>query len=184
MPSLPTTPPQVDHATEPTYAGAPVPPPAPAEPARSVEPRADAVVDPAALHLTDDAAVKRNTFPSRPGYPSGMTDLQTHLHVEAWVANTAYAKSVWVDVHVFGHDGALVRAESLPLAYTRPAGDGGDLFVLESEVYQGLVATPGSVDPRPDARLVQYRLYAEVGGRVLTDGLLHRCTLAPDSASR
>ena len=36
---------------------------------------------------------------------------------------------------------------------------------------------------RPDARRVQYRVYAELDGRVYTDGVLHECLLKPDSAS-
>jgi len=33
--------------------------------------------------------------------------------------------------------------------------------------------TPGSVQPRPEARKVQYRLYYEVNYQVFTDGILH-----------
>ena len=33
---------------------------------------------------------------------------------------------------------------------------------------------------RPDAHLVQYRLYAETGGRVVTDGLLHELAVPAD----
>ena len=135
------------------------------------------------VHLTDAVAVKQNMFTSRPGYAHSMTNMQTHLHVEAWVENTTYTKHVWVDVHVFARDDALVHAATFPLGYARPAGDGGDLFVLESTIYQGLVATPGSVELRPDARLVQYRLYGELDGQVFTDGLLHECALRADSAS-
>ena len=147
-----------------------------------VVPRLGAAVNPAVLHLTNDAAVKQNAFTSHSGYAHSMANMQTSLHVEAWVENRAYAKHVWADVHVFDHAGALVHHETLPLRYARPAGDGGDVFVLDAPLFQGMVATPGSVDVRPDARLVQYRLYAELEGRVFTDGLLHDCALRSDSA--
>jgi hypothetical protein len=156
----------------------------PIDPARSVSPRVGATVDPAMLRVTDAAAVKHNTFPSRPGHPSGMAHWQTHLHVEAWVRNATYAKSLWADVHVFGHDGALVSSETLGFVYERPAGDGGDVFRLDGAVYEGTTVTPGSATRRPDVRLVQYRLYGEFGGRVFTDGLLHECLLKADVVSQ
>jgi hypothetical protein len=157
---------------------------APIDPALAVTPRAEALVDPAVLRLSNDAAVKHNTFPSRPGYPSGSAHWQTHLHVEAWVRNTTYAKHVWADVHVFDHDGVRVAGETCAFEYARPAGDGGDVFQLDCAVYEGTTVTPGSVEPRPDVRLVQYRMYAELEGRVLTDGLLHECVLKADVVSR
>jgi hypothetical protein len=155
----------------------------PIDPAQAVSPRDGATVDRAVLRVTDDAAVKHNTFPSRSGHPSGMAHWQTHLHVEAWVRNTTFAKSVWADVHVFGHDGALVSSETCTFVYERPAGDGGDLFRLDCVVYQGATVTPGSAMPRPDVRLVQYRIYTELEGQVFTDGLLHDCLLNADVVS-
>jgi len=149
----------------------------------AVSPRAEAVVDAAVLHVKEDAAVKQNTFASRPGYPSGGAHWQTHLHVEAWVRNTTFAKHLWADVHVFAHDGALVHSETCAFAYERPAGDGGDLFQLDCVIYEGAKATPGSATPRPDVRRVQYRLYAELEGRVHTDGVLHECVLRSDVLS-
>ena len=65
----------------------------------------------------------------------------------------------------------------------RPAGDGGDLFSVDCVVFEGATATPGSTDPRPDVRLVQYRLYCELDGRVITDGILHECLLKADVIS-
>lgn len=154
-----------------------------AEPVSSVSQRSDAEVDPECVRVLQDGAVKYNTFPSRAGYPSGMANLRTHLHVEAWVRNTTFAKNVWADVHVYTHDGALAHSETLPLQYTRPAGDGGDVFTLDSALYQGARATPGSVDLRPDARVIEYRLYSQLEGRTITDGTLHTCYLKPDFAS-
>jgi hypothetical protein len=89
-----------------------------------------------------------------------------------------------VDVHVFAHDGSVVHAETLPLSFAHSAEVGGDVFVLDAEIYQGSVATPGSVDPKPDARRVHYRLYAELDGRLFTDGILHRCMLKSDAGSQ
>ena len=161
---------------------APAPPP-PSAPGESVQMRVGAQVEPAVVRTAAEAAVKHNTFPSRPGYSRAMTSLETHLHVEAWVKNTTYAKNVWLDLHVYESEAAPVHRATLPLSYARPAGDGGDVFVLDAPVYQGLVATPGSVTLRPDARIVQYRLYSELEGTLYTDGVLHRCELRPDSAS-
>jgi hypothetical protein len=156
--------------------------PLPVDPTESVGLRAGAAVEPAVLRLTSDAAVKQNLFTSRPGYAHSMAKLETHLHVEAWVRNSTYAKQLWVDVHVFADGGALVHRETLPLHYTRPAGDGGDLFVVDAPLFQGPIASPGSVERRPDVRLLEYRLYGELAGRVVTDGVLHRCVLRSDTA--
>jgi hypothetical protein len=157
---------------------------APVDPAHVVRPREGATADPGVVRVRADAAVKHNVFPSRPGHPSGRAHWQTHLHVEAWVRNTTYAKHVWADVHVFGHDGALVDRQTCACAYERPAGDGGDVFQLDGPVYEGATATPGSAEPRPDVRLVQYRLYCELDGQVFTDDALHECVLKADAVSR
>jgi hypothetical protein len=152
-------------------------------PGEFVGPRAGATADQAVLRLQEAEAVKHNTFPSRPGYPSGMAHWQTHLHAEAWVQNATGPRSVSADVRVFGHDGALVASETTPFVYERPAGDGGNLFRLDWVVYEGATATPGSVTPRPDVRRVEFRLYGEINGRIFTDGILHHCALKSDSAS-
>ena len=149
----------------------------------SVAPRSGVIVDPAVVRLSADAAVKINAFPSRSGYASGMSSMQTHLHVEAWLKNFTYAKNVWIDVHVLDDVGALLHAETLALRYARPAGDGGDFFVLDHLLYHGSVATEGSIEPRPDARTMQYYLYGEMGGRVFSDGTVHVCVVRPDYES-
>jgi hypothetical protein len=170
----------------------PAPPPSDPEPLEgyagalpspAVRLRDGVTADETAVRMLEEGAVKYNTFPSRPGYPSGRANLRTHLHVEAWVRNTGPTKHVWADVHVSTMDGGVVHTETLPLVYARPAGDGGEVFLLDRELYQGLVATPGSVSPRPDARVVQYRLYAELDGRVFSDGRVHQCYLKPDAMS-
>lgn len=144
--------------------------------------RLHALTDPAALHQTRADAVKANAFASYSGHATGMSSLQTRLHVEAWVRNASYAKAVWVDVHVLDRDATAAARETLPLRYAHAAGDGGDLFVCDALVYQGSVATQGSVEPRPDARAVEYRLYCELGGQVFTDDLVHRCELLSDAS--
>jgi hypothetical protein len=156
----------------------------PIDPTRAVSLRAGATVDAAVVRVEDAATVKHNTFSSRDGHPSGGAHWQTHLHVEAWVRNATYAKHVWADVHVFDHDGALLASQTCPLVYERPAGDGGDLFRLDRAVYEGTTVTPGSADPRPDVRLVQYRVYGELDGAVFTDGRLCEGVLNADVVSR
>ena len=130
------------------------------------------------INIVADAAVKRNVFPG----PAG-SDLQTWLTLTAWVNNIAFTKNVWVDVHVFDAADALLHSETLTLGYLEPAGGGGDLFVFDGKISQGSMATPGSVSLRPDARLVQYRLYYEVNGRVFTDAILHQHGLPEDAVS-
>jgi len=155
-------------------------------PSTPVAARDGARVDLTAVRMLEEGAVKYNTFRSRSGFPSGATNLRTHLHVEAWVRDASGQAAAWADVHVSTYDGTVVHRETLPLARTpavRGADDGGAVFVLDRELYQGFVATPGSVTPRPDARVVQYRLYAEHAGDVYTDGRVHLCYLRPDAMS-
>lgn len=149
----------------------------------SVAPRSGSIVDPAIIRLADDAAVKVNALPSRSGYSSGMSRMQTHLHVEVWLKNLTYAKNAWIDVHVLDGVGELLHAETLTLRYARPAGDGGDFFVLDHLLYYGSVATEGSVEQRPDARTVQYYVYGEMGEHLFSDGILHVCIVRPDYES-
>lgn len=151
-------------------------------PTRPVRSRDGAISDRTVVRLTGDAAVKANAFPSYAGHSRGMTNLQTELRVEAWVRNLSYVKAVWLDVHVFDRAGSLVSSETLPLRFTHAAGDGGDLFVFDGVIYQGSVTTQGSVDVRPDARALQYRLYCEQDAHVYTDGLQHWCELREDAA--
>ena len=153
------------------------------DPTRSVRPREGAVTDAGVLRLVADAAVKENAFASHAGYPSGMSNLRTRLRVQAWVRNDRYAKAVWVDVHVLARGADIIHSETVPLRHARAAGDGGDLFAVDAALYQGSVATQGSIDARPDARVVEYRLYCEQGDGVFTDGIAHRCELRADMVS-
>ncbi|MBV9880101.1 MAG: hypothetical protein JO180_06365 [Gemmatirosa sp.] len=171
--------------------------PAPAE-EDHVQPRPDAVVDAEVVRVADDAAVKENAAASRSGYPSGRLDLRTTLRVAARVspartlparASAARKKAaaasarVWIDVHAFEGAAARVQAETLALAHAGPTDDGAERFALDELLYQGSVASPGSVTPRADVRTVHYRLYAEIGGKTYTDGVVHRCYLATDPVS-
>ena len=151
--------------------------------AQPVSPRSGAVVDRTIVHLTGDAAVKDNVFPCTGGAPDGQSNLQTQLRVGAWVRNLAFAKTVWLDAHLFDHEGRLLHAETLSLRFRERAADGGDLFEFDGVIYQGSVATAGGFDERPDVRGVQYRLYCEQESAVYTDGLRHWCELRTDAAS-
>ncbi|AHG89348.1 hypothetical protein J421_1811 [Gemmatirosa kalamazoonensis] len=152
-------------------------------PTDSLHARAGATVDAALITVAEDAAVKENAFESRPGYPSNSTSLQTSLHVAARVRRPVDPDGVWVDVHFFDAQATLIHGDTLPLRRAGPSDADHDLFVLDGVLYQGSVATPGSVTPRPDVRSVQYRLYCQVGDRIVTDGVLHRCFLATDAVS-
>ena len=46
-----------------------------------------------------------------------------------------------------------------------------------------LTATPGSVSPRPNAWLVQYRLYYAVEGKLYTDAILHQLELIDNAVA-
>ncbi|HEX3623242.1 MAG TPA: hypothetical protein VHT97_13090 [Acidimicrobiales bacterium] len=134
--------------------------------------------------MLDEAATKKNTkesaAPSRGG--SGL-DLETALAVQVRVRGASDPSYCWMDVHVFdGHD-ELIRSETLPLQFLRPADEGdGDIYAFDAKVYRGSGASPGSVWLAPDARRVQYRVYFETGGTVFSDGLLRQHELAPDSS--
>ena len=85
-------------------------------------------------------------------------------------------------MHVFDGQDGLIHAETLTLSYTGFASSFRDAF--SGQVYQGATATPGSVQPRPEARKVQYRLYYEVNYQVFTDHILHQHELQEDVVTR
>ena len=146
-------------------------------PADAVILREGAVVARGVVNVVGEGAVKSNTFPDRAG--QGMR-LETRLVVVAWVRNDAFAKSVWMDVHVFDPDNRLIEAQTAPLEYAGPSEGGGDLFEFDRVIYLGSVASPGSMSRRPEARRVQYRLYIEMNGELSTDGVLHGHELSED----
>lgn len=113
--------------------------------------------------------------------PSAGNQLETYVDLTAWVRNIAYAKNVWVDLHVFDGDGNRVNADTLTLKYSGSASGNGDFFSLNQMIFLGSGGVPGNIWPRADARTVQYRLYYEVNGCVFTDGILHQVPLPADA---
>jgi hypothetical protein len=136
--------------------------PNPAEPKDPVRYREGAIPSPEFVNVLDQTAIKKNVFPAPPSGPAVGKDLRTFLDVRAWVRNVAFAKDVWIDVHVFDRDATRIEAATLGLVWEGSAGDFADLFRFQGEIYRGLTATPGLVSPRPNAWLVQYRLYYAV----------------------
>jgi len=60
--------------------------------------------------------------------------------------------------------------------------EGEILFIFEQRVVKGSGGLPGSVWARPDARLLEFRLYYEVGGNLFSDGYLHQTEVQADAA--
>lgn len=112
--------------------------------------------------------------------PQG-SQFETDLNLSVWVRNVQYQKNVWIDYHVFDHQDNLVHAETIPLHYREAGGGGGDISVLDQGIFKGSGGLPGAVWPRPDARLLQSRLYYEIGGQVFTDGYLYQSGLPADA---
>jgi len=151
------------------------------QPRENVAYRFGAIPDQSIVNVTGQHVRKENVFPSPPTGSKVGSDYQTKLGVSAWVRNLAYQKYAWVDFHVFdGHDAVIAR-QTLPLQWQMPGAGDGESFGLDTTVYRGSTATPGSVSPRPDARKLQYRLYYEVSGRVYTDGVAHEQQLPEDA---
>ncbi|SEK63574.1 DUF6209 family protein [Nitrosovibrio tenuis] len=152
----------------------------PASPAQPVGYRSGALARPEMVNVLEQNAAKINVFPSLPeGGPQQGTDLQTLLKVSAWVRETAFGANAWIDVHIFDGSDKLIHSETLTLTY---AGVGPALrYEFSAKVYQGTTATPGSVQPRPEARKIQYRLYYDINFQVFTDGILHQLQLAEDA---
>jgi hypothetical protein len=149
-------------------------------PARPVSYRSGALTRPDIVNLLEQSAVKINVFPlpAGGGSPQG-TNLQTMLKLVAWVKETTFGANAWIDVHLFDGQDGLIHAETLTLPY---AGVGSAFqYAFAGSVYQGSTATPGSVQSRPEARKLQYRLYYEVTHQVFTDGVLHQHELQDDA---
>jgi len=154
-------------------------PVAQAGPAQPVSFRTGALRDPSMVNVVNWTATKVD-IPI--GASSEGSQLETQLSLTAWVKNIQYQKNVWVDFHVFDGDENLVHSETVPLSYYQPGGGGGDLFILDQRVLKGSGGIPGFVWPRPDARLLEFRLYYEVGDNLFTDGYLHQSKLPADAA--
>jgi hypothetical protein len=149
-------------------------------PAQPVSYRSGAITSPEIVNVLEQSAIKVNVFPSLPeGGPQQGTDLQTLLKVTAWVRDTVFGANAWIDVHVFDGEDKLIHSETQTMTYT---GVGPSFrYEFSGKVYQGSTATPGSVQPRLDARKIQYRLYYDINFQVFTDGILHQLQLAEDA---
>ena len=144
-------------------AGLPVPQPA-------VEARSAAEVDPDGLRLIRDEAAKQQIATGAVG-----SRLVTWLKIVAAPRDSAPAVGAWADVHLFDGADQLVHATTVPLA-ARSEG-----FAWEGVVYEGSGGGSGiGVTVRPDVHLVQYRLYAALDGRIVTNGLLYELAVTPD----
>jgi len=143
--------------------------------------RDGAIARPEFVNVYDQTAVKKDVFPAPPSGPPVGKDLRTSLSVRAWVKNIAFVKEVWIDLHVFDRSATLIKAATLGLPWQGSASGNGDLFSFDDEIYRGSTATPGSVSPRPNAWLVQYRLYYAVEGSLYTDAILHQLELVDDA---
>jgi len=143
--------------------------------------RDGAIARPEFVNVFDQTAVKKDVFPAPPSGPPVGKDLRTSLSVRAWVKNIAFVKEVWIDLHVFDRSATLIKAATLGLPWQGSASGAGDLFSFDGEIYRGSTATPGSVSPRPNAWLVQYRLYYAVEGSLYTDAILHQLELIDDA---
>jgi len=105
-------------------------------------------------------------------------NLQTMLKVLVWVRDTTIRANSWIDVHVFDGYNELIHSTTLGLQ-RRESGSPHECE-FSGEIYQGATATPGSAQPRPEARKVQYRLYHQINSDVFTDGILHQLELRKD----
>jgi hypothetical protein len=152
-------------------------------PLAQVDGRPGAIPNLAMVNVFTAGAEKRNAFPLPATGGRVGSDMETRLHVTVWVSNVAYTKNVWMDVHVFDAADALIHAETFTIPYENGAGGNGDFFTFDGMVYQGMRATPGSVSPRPDARILQFRVYYEAGGQVFTDAILHQRDVPEDAVS-
>jgi hypothetical protein len=167
--------------------------PDPLQPQEPVRWRVGAVPgSPDLINVLDKRAMTQNVFSSaivlEGGFGAGL-DLRSLLAVRAWVRDIAYDKKVWIDVHVFDASAILLTSTTLPLTWETSSpwstdSPKGDIFRVESEVYQGATASlgGGSVQYKPDARHIQFRAYYEANGQIFTDAILHQLDL-PDSGN-
>ena len=154
--------------------------PAPRIPRQPVRYRSGALTRPGVVNVLAQSVVQVHPLPAPAGGgPRQGTDLQTILTLVAWVNDTTAGANAWIDMHVFDGQDGLLQSDTLTLRY---AGVGGAFqYTFSGSVYQGSTATPGSAQPRPDARKLQYRLYYEASHRVFTDGILHQHELQEDA---
>jgi hypothetical protein len=101
--------------------------PTPIEPPDPVRYRERAVPNPEFVNFLDQTAIKKNVFPAPPFGSRVGKDLRTSLNVRAWVKNIAFAKEVWIDVHVFDRGTTLVKAATFGLPWEGSASGAGDV---------------------------------------------------------
>jgi hypothetical protein len=140
--------------------------------------RSSAMIDVSMVNVFATSAYKAVCHYS--GKTLSGSELQSFLQVQAWVRNVDFVKDVFIDFHVFDKKGAVLHRETRSLGYSQPAGGGGDFFTMDSLVYRGSGGLTGGVWPRPEARLIEYRLYYQLQGRLYSDGIAHRLGLAQD----
>jgi len=153
-------------------------------PKRSVVQRPDAIVDSNKIRVVEDAATKETTVSRSAG-----RRLHTGLLVRAQVAEPA--ADVWADIHVFDGAGELIHTGSVIL-HSQESDSDGALFVWEDDIYQGSGGGSGiGVWTKPDAHVLQYRLYCRVQrpvfeavAPVFTDGVLHEFEVPADEDVR
>ena len=151
-------------------------------PLESVRTRAGAVPDQDRVVVLEESATKIDAKASAaPGGGTGL-DLETVLSVRVWARREGNLGQCWFDVCLFDDCDRLIRSDTLPMEHEGAADDGGDVFAFEGSVYRGTGASPGSVWLAPDAHKLQFRVYYEVDGTVVTDGLLRQHEVPPDGA--
>ena len=144
-------------------------------PKQSLAIRDEAIVDVGTIRVVHDTATKEQV-----GMGASGRRLRTLLTVRALVEPGDDAADAWADVQVFDATGDLIQAGSL--AIDPPPGDDNPAArVWDDEVYQGSGGGSGmGAWSRPNAHMVQYRLYSRVGRHVFTDGLLHEFDVPAD----
>jgi CheY-like chemotaxis protein len=149
-------------------------------PERSVVPRSNARIDARRVHVVEDAASKEQVALGASG-----SRLQTALVVRAQVDQPSDLAGVWADVHVFDAMGELLHAVTValePNSQTQPAAA---LRLWDAEIYPGSGGASGmGVWSRPDAHTINYRLYAQMGEQLFSDGVLHQFDLPADTEVR
>ena len=148
-------------------------------PQGSVMLRDNAEINPDCIRVVEDAASKEQV-----AIGSG-TRLQTALVIRAQVPQPAASATVWADVHVFDALGDRLHTVSLTLEPEAQPPTSGLARLWGVEVYPGSGGASGmGVWSRPDAHIIQYRLYCQVGSQVLTDGVLHQFEVPADTEVR
>jgi hypothetical protein len=152
-----------------------------AVPEQSVTLRPNAVVDPARIHVVEDAASKEQV-----GLGSSGTRLQTALVIRAHISEASRGPlEVWADLHVFDAVGDLLHAASIALEPSAQLSADSELRLWDAEVYPGSGGASGmGVWSRPDAHTINYRLYCKFGDQLFTDGVLHQFEVPADTEVR